>query len=803
MKRIVALLLTIFLIVSSLSGCTNGHFRFSNDNTITRGQWINDLSSMFGLDQFNNEKPYFSDISNTEDVFNAVQSCYEWKILRDVSKEFKKDDAATLSFVVSTAVYAIGADISYENGNKDVERALVYAENNGIVPQNSDYNKWVTKEQSQIILSAAQGIYLNQTIKPVDKVELNENVTDIRTSNAITPISDNEFIISNSQPKAGDIIIAPGNRNNPNGIAIKVENVIDNGDGTYRISTTTPELYEVFDEVEYAGVAVPKYEDIVPANGVQISGAGSNLDPVSYRNNEKPSVKRLSFDNNNQMEKPRVSTMELTSDSTPSMSNLGIGDSKDTALSFTASCNFTKGTVSVNPAWSNASANIEQLMTGKGSASPEAGEWFKKTSVIPDKNIFGSDPYGNDEAIEAYKKGVISADELRQALVGTSKTDSDFKKDPSKPYVKSQEGHENIPNMTNKFSGGYEIVGSLSIKDLYVVTEYKLKTAKVFGIDTGIPTGIERFTYETNYSVSASLTVKGKLEEELTVCSIPVSLGGVGTITVELKLYAELNGEISVKATITNNSKTEYSDGNTKKTCNQSSNASAEANLEFEAGPKIEAKLYLLAIPLVDASISAAVKVKSSGSINYSTSFTESEDSFVVNRKTTMNYNLDIFVPIVKFSIGSDKSTLANKLNIKFSWTIVGEEGSNAPLRASEFHLLDKELVIWQETQTLEKHKEEEENNTDQNGEEQKNGNISISTYYINLMVGETTSIDLQYPKGYDAKDFKWTTSDKKVAAVENGKVTAKKNGVAIIKAESKDGKYYANCSVYVGEEGK
>lgn len=798
MKKFFSLVLAFLLTLSTLTGCVDTHFRFKDDTSLTRGQWIEQLAATFGMDDFEKDEAYFSDVPATDSIYTAAQSCYEWNVLRDIGKKLKKNDGASLEFAVSTAIYATGVDLSNEVGKNDREKAINYAVENGIIPSGLNYSKWVTAEQSQELLSAAQLAYLNQSFTPVDKVKFLDTVSDQRNSNELTAINEGEYLIRNRKPNVGDVLIAPGTPENPDGVAIKITEITDNGDGTYTVKTCTPELYEVFDEVEYAGVAIPKFEDIIPADGVQIT-QGSTISPVSYQTDEDVSYKTMAL-NYASTDKPVVATLgSLSNDS--DIIPLGIGDSKETALSFTATCNFTKGTVSINPAWSNASINIEQLLTGSGSATPNkgsddqyneslvSGEWFKKTSVFPDKNLFGKNPYDNDKAIEDYKSGKISADELRNAL----------KKSQTK------DGLEKTPNITNKFSGGYEIVGSVSISDLYFIPKYKLKTAKVLGIDTGVPTGIESFSIETNYSVSASLSVNGKLENELTVCSIPVSLGGVGTLKFDLIIYAELNGEIAVKASISNNTKTEYSSGKTKKTTTQSSSASAEANLEFETGPKIKAKLSLCAIPFIDAGVSAAVKVKSSGAIKYSTDWSETDDNFVINRKTTMGYNLDLYVPIVKLSIGTDKSTLANKLNIKFTWTLVGAEGSNAPLKAVEVNLLDDEVIIWQDSQTLPKNegKEESSSGDNQSSSQSPGGNMQISSYYINLMPGEETAIELDYPNGYGADDFKWSTSDKNVVTVKNGKLVAKKSGSAIVKAESKDGKYYANCAVYVGENKK
>lgn len=61
----------------------------------------------------------------------------------------------------------------------------------------------------------------------------------------------------------------------------------------------------------------------------------------------------------------------------------------------------------------------------------------------------------------------------------------------------------------------------------------------------------------------------------------------------------------------------------------------------------------------------------------------------------------------------------------------------------------------------------------------------------------------MKYPDGYTADNFKWETSDASIVTVKNGRIKAKKEGSATIRAKSTDGKYYANCAVYVSSKQK
>lgn len=787
MRRIVGLLLALVMLLGLVAGCADGHFRFAEDTSLTRGEWIEQLAATFGLDEYDEQEPYFSDISEEDAVFAPIQSCYEWGILRDVSRKFKKENGASLKFVVTTAVYATGVDLANYEGDTDEEKAIQYAQQNGIAPAGANYGKWATGEQCEEVLSAAKLAYLNQEITPIDRVVMNPEVSDQRVTNKVQANGENQYTFVDMEPVVGDVYIAPGTEENPEGVAIKVTDVVDHGDGTYSVETTTPELDEVVEEIEYAGVVVPEIEDVIPGDGVVIQGsaggatAGSNL---TIMDQDVPQISGTSL--------AAYVGAEDASEETQSqgVTTSNLGGSNKQGLSFTASVNLTKGTVSLNPEWENVSANIEQLLTSSnaGTASPDAGELFSKTSVFPDRTLFGPDVYSNDAAIKAYEEGKISADELKEEL---------------KKY-QNEDGTEKIPNLKNKFSGGYEIIGSISIKDLYIVPQYKIKTAKILGVDTGIPTGIERLTVETNYTVEGSLKVKGHIENEFTVCSIPVPVGGAVTVTVEVVIYTELNGEVGVKLSISNNTKTEYIDGKTKKTTADNSSVSLEGGVKLEFGPKVKAKLSAFAIPLVDVGVSAAVQGNLDASASLNTEWTETDEAFIVDRRTVLKAEIAGYIPIVKVTLGTDKSTLANKLNIKFTWTLIGSNGEGILGTAKKWDIWNGEAVIWQDHLEIPKDPEEtSEPDSSQDPQESDSwgSNMDISTYFIHLRVGESCGVDLEYPTGYSAEDFTWESSDPSVVAVKNGEISAKHPGTASIMARSTDGKYYANCAVYVGTD--
>lgn len=808
MKKVLAALLSALLLFGALAGCTNGNFRFEGEASVdnecvTRGEWIDMLAETFGMDSFENSTPYFSDIPFGDTIFGSVQSSCEWSVLRDVSSEFKKNEKATLEFVVSTAIYATDADIANCEGSSDIDKAIDYAENHGVVSQGLKYSDFVSAKQCEDILTAAQKEYLNREIVSVSNVVISEDVADYRENTAIVCIEDNKYVFENSQPSVGDIYIAPGTPESPEGVAVKITEVTENEDGTYTVTTETPELYEVFDEIEYQGVVAPKFEDIVPAEGVTLTEITSgNVSPVLYVPNDSGTKVTNLSNKSKQSSKTQQSENNIVPLTTHTY--------KSDSLSFTATCNFVNGTVTTTSDWLNELYGLDESV-----ADSNAGAVFKKTATFPDKVLFGSDPYSNDEAIEAYGKGLITAEELRQILQGDQKSDEEFVYNPGNKYVTSQEGHEYIPTITEEFSGGYNITGTLTIRDLYFSVSCGLKNLKLWGIDTGVPIGVDNLSIETNYVVESSLVLEGRLENDLRVADVIVPIEGLGTLNVSFYLHAELNGEISVYSSVTNNSKLEYASGKFKKTCQKSATATTDINASLETGVGVNAMLSVCGIPIIDAGFSADLQIDTAVNCKLVTEWIETDDSFIIERKTSFYANTDLYVPIVKISCGADKSTLANKMKISGSWTMVDREGKGAPFSALKINLMNEDVVIWEESLTLPKNDEadsESEEDSDsgktQDGSDTDPNNgvaadsmtksLSISAYLIRLNVGDSGTVNIKYPDGYGADDFEWESSDTSVATVSGGEIKANSSGSAIITVKSKDGKYAADCAVYV-----
>lgn len=76
---------------------------------------------------------------------------------------------------------------------------------------------------------------------------------------------------------------------------------------------------------------------------------------------------------------------------------------------------------------------------------------------------------------------------------------------------------------------------------------------------------------------------------------------------------------------------------------------------------------------------------------------------------------------------------------------------------------------------------------------------ISISKEQLSLVVGQKYTLSATIlPKDATDKEIKWTSSNNNVVSVDNGQVTAKSPGTAIVSAISNDGNHSASCTITV-----
>lgn len=762
-QRIISLLLALVMLAGIAAGCGKTGSG-ETEEFITRGEWITMLGQQFGMDEYTSDESFFQDVTQEDDIYPYVQACTEWGVLNvDDGSSFRPSEIAKVEFAIECGLRA--ADIEIED-----DSLLEYAVKRGILPDKSYMSAGAKLDRTAAtaILAWVLEECLSAPFEECVDIDFADDVVLMNSEEEIYPVEENLYYTKENpeQLESGTVAIFPGDKDNPDGVAKKVVDIYTDESENYVVVTEEPDIDEFCENVEIAVTAIPKVEDIQVAEGVTL----------------RTGAEGMCLDEGNEYFVSKLTTVN------------GV-KAENKGVNFGLDINFTKGTIKPNTDWENlfgkggkVSVSGEEAYTYRAGLTDEAGQLFEKTSIIPDKNLIGEDPYDNTEAINEYKAGLINIDELKEEL-----------------NLSADQQEKDVSCMTNKFTGGYEIVGSLNVKNLYVQPEFKLKKV------AGIPTGLKSFEITINYEVSSSLALKGKLSEELTVCTIPIPVASTGvTVDLKLSLFADLNGEIKVTATVTNMTKTVYEDGKTKKMSDKSSELGCESAAKLEFGPKFAVVVRFMGIGIVDADVKCAVRIKASADMSYKTEYTETDDSIKITRKTELGYSIKGFVPIISLGIGNSKDTLANKLRLKFSWEVVGEK------QAYHFILLEKELTIWEDEHILailkddrvdtildknEDVTDEAKSSTDSQQQTSTWGDyLTIDRYYVSLAPNESKSVAVtNIPAGYTAEDLIWEISDTSVATVHGGMIVGGTDGgTTVLTVRTADGVYSAQCTIVV-----
>ena len=240
MKRVIALILSFLMLITSFSGCAN-LTTIDTDDFMTKGAWVQLLATYFGMDDYQNEEPYYSDIKSDDDIFAYVQSCVEWGVLSPDESKLNPNKFITKEYMIETAVKA--ADFSCDD---EIELAVEY----GLISnsKNSTIKDYASVQDAYNCVLWAVELYQNREFVEYENVVINSDVID--ATDEIITVTNDGFYAENVEYSIGDIIIAPATIDNPSGVAMKITDIVYEDDQVYYI-TEEPELGEVYDEFDY------------------------------------------------------------------------------------------------------------------------------------------------------------------------------------------------------------------------------------------------------------------------------------------------------------------------------------------------------------------------------------------------------------------------------------------------------------------------------------------------------------------------------------------------------------------------
>lgn len=792
-KRVLSLLLAIAMLLMTVAGCgksknVNEVVQDTADKFITRGEWITMLAKTFGLNDYDESTPYYTDIDNTNPLFAAVQSCRERSMLSADTTEFKENDVATVGFVASTAVLASGVDyMKYASDDGNVNTAIINcAQQTGICADISNddsvLREGVDEVYAAIVLEAAQGLFLAYSGEEIYDVQYADGVIDVSGSDAV--IDENGNLSMDEVAEVGSIIVCPPSEEYPYGHAVKVTAVSYNQDGKPVYETTEAEFAEVYEHAEVASVVQARPEDFVPAQGVTVvtgdsagGGAGENETTALNSNPEFGFIDRNISGNADQ-----ILSAEL-------------GAEYETTINV----DLKEGKVTFKDTASISSDKLRKLEKENSVSSNDDGldpeEW--------DCEKFFNTPSGKkvDEIMQKYKDGKISADELKEQLKKYQNEDQTEKARLSPVGARA------------KYDAGWSITGTVKMNVAAAV-------AATVDVEWFLNPKLRSYSVDLTDKFEYSLTLEGKLEgeAELGWFSIPVGMTGA-SVKVAIFVSAEANGKISVHAVSTKEQKTEYSDGKTTKTCKSSfeNKVEIEASIEISAGARVS--VCLLSFNIVDVELSVSIKLEAKAEAGRVSqiSVTESDGGspgkVEYNEYLVAHTEASIYAPIVKLTVGTEASLVA-KLGLTFTWTFISEDDikKNPNKYLYKHKEADAKYLLWSKVVEIEDESSQteavSETETEQTTDESLTsaetvvdiGMIQMNDYVLDIKTGDSYTITVaSLPSGYSSSDLVWTSSDSSVAQISStGVLKAVSEGTATITVKTSDGQNEGKCTVFV-----
>lgn len=256
---------------------------------VTREEWVTKLVDLF--DYGTNLTTYsfadYKDAKNPDKIETAIQ--YFIVDIKD-NESFKPNEYATREFVAYTTMKALRL-FNTSNGALDCsdKDSLQYPNEDYLAIQNGMLNLINNQFKPNQYIS---NVEVNQVIKVVkeiidstkidetnkDYVDYQDNVIVIendfeQTANNIILIDDDNNI------QKGDLVVVNGDQ--ADGIAMKVENVQDQGD-QLQIQYSQPSLEDILESLHVEGIADNSKATFIPADGVVVENQPSTRSRARY-----------------------------------------------------------------------------------------------------------------------------------------------------------------------------------------------------------------------------------------------------------------------------------------------------------------------------------------------------------------------------------------------------------------------------------------------------------------------------------------------------------------------------------------
>lgn len=259
-RAVVAVISIALSIAIFLNGCSSSKTIIVSETEtggeISRAQFVQMVYDNDMMEGCLNKTPYYSDVNDSNDYFEAVQACYEWGYIEQTNneKKFHPDNSATNFFAMQIAVKAVGMDIINASGfslKTDQDLLYFFKEKTGM---NLPAKELLTKDVAEKTIAAISDIESSIQLKTENEMTYTNNAYVIN-SDSISFNNDGKSAeyANADQVSAGDCMVLESSEDYYSGNAFKILSVSGN-----TITYEEAKLEDVITEIFISGEAVPE-----------------------------------------------------------------------------------------------------------------------------------------------------------------------------------------------------------------------------------------------------------------------------------------------------------------------------------------------------------------------------------------------------------------------------------------------------------------------------------------------------------------------------------------------------------------
>ncbi len=268
-KRIIkalSLCIIIFLFNFVITGCAKNN---KAEDKLSRAAYIGMLGDSFGINEYEAEENYFTDVKTSDNYYSQIQACAEWEVIVS-SDKFNPTDQSTLEFALESAVRAVGIDKLQASGELiDTNNLVNYYINNIAEIDISKLDSQISKETAEQIIGYALDYRNNIELPQICEINLKEGVKSADLDISLNYDGKTGNIKDGSKYSVGDIVYWKES-NTSMARGIKITSI---SDGMFRYEDA--ELEDIYSDINITGT--------FEANVIEATSASDGTN-VNYNN---------------------------------------------------------------------------------------------------------------------------------------------------------------------------------------------------------------------------------------------------------------------------------------------------------------------------------------------------------------------------------------------------------------------------------------------------------------------------------------------------------------------------------------